>query len=49
MSDERTRYLLSEDAIPTHWVNVMPDLPGDPLPPLSPATMQPAGLAPSYL
>src|SRR4051795_10194829 len=43
MSDARTRYLLSEDDIPTHWVNVLPDLPGEPLPPLSPRTMQPAG------
>src|SRR3954464_5758157 len=43
MSDARTRYLLSEDDIPTHWVNILPDLPGEPLPPLSPATMQPAG------
>src|SRR5919202_6691408 len=38
-----TRFLLSEDEIPTHWVNVLPDLPGEPLPPLSPATLQPAG------
>jgi tryptophan synthase beta chain len=29
--------------IPTHWVNLLPDLPGDPLPPLNPGTMQPAG------
>ena len=32
-----------EDAIPTHWVNLLPDLPGEPLPPLSPQTGQPAG------
>jgi tryptophan synthase beta chain len=38
-----TKFLLDESQIPTHWVNVLPDLPGDPLPPLSPATMQPAG------
>jgi tryptophan synthase beta chain len=38
-----TKYLLTEDRIPTHWVNLLPDLPGDPLPPLSPATKQPAG------
>jgi tryptophan synthase beta chain len=38
-----TKFLLSEDQIPTHWVNLMADLPGEPLPPLSPATMQPAG------
>jgi tryptophan synthase beta chain len=29
--------------IPTHWVNLLPDLPGDPLPPLNPATKEPAG------
>jgi tryptophan synthase beta chain len=38
-----TKYLLAEDRIPTHWVNLLPDLPGDPLPPLSPATKEPAG------
>jgi tryptophan synthase beta chain len=43
MADAHTKYLLSEDAIPTHWVNLLPDLPGDPLPPLHPGTMQPAG------
>src|SRR5205085_633003 len=35
--------LLSERDIPTHWVNLMPDLPGDPLPPLHPGTKEPAG------
>src|ERR687894_952872 len=40
---EPTKFLLGEDQIATHWVNLMPDLPGEPLPPLSPATMQPAG------
>src|SRR5829696_2346623 len=40
---EPTKFLLSEDAIPTHWVNFLPDLPGEPLPPLSPRTGQPAG------
>src|SRR3954453_13667345 len=43
MSDATVKYTLPEDAIPTHWVNLLPDLPGDPLPPLSPATMEPAG------
>ena len=33
---EPTKFLLTEDAIPTHWVNLLPDLPGEPLPPLSP-------------
>ena len=48
---EPTKYLLGEDRIPTHWVNLMADLPGDPLPPLSPQTMEPAGppdLAPIF-
>jgi tryptophan synthase beta chain len=40
---EPTKFLLSEDAIPTHWINLVPDLPGEPLPPLSPRTGQPAG------
>ena len=39
----QTKFLLGEEHIPTHWVNVMADLPGEPLPPLSPATLQPAG------
>jgi tryptophan synthase beta chain len=44
MSDEKTvKFLLPESEIPTHWVNLLPDLPGDPLPPLNPGTMQPAG------
>ncbi len=48
---ETTKYLLPESAIPTHWLNLMADLPGDPLPPLSPQTMEPAGppdLAPIF-
>ncbi len=43
MSDAVTKFLLGEDRIPTHWVNLQPDLPGEPLPPLHPGTMQPAG------
>jgi tryptophan synthase beta chain len=38
-----TKFTLTEDRIPTHWVNLLPDLPGDPLPPLHPGTMEPAG------
>ena len=38
-----TKFTLTEERIPTHWVNLLPDLPGDPLPPLNPGTMQPAG------
>src|SRR4051794_40961092 len=43
MSDEPIKYLLSERGIPTHWVNLLPDLPGDPIPPLNPQTREPAG------
>src|SRR3954453_10029115 len=43
MSAEPTKFVLSEDRIPTHWVNLIGDLPGEPLPPLSPRTMEPAG------
>jgi tryptophan synthase beta chain len=43
MSDQPVKFLLSEREIPTHWINLLPDLPGDPLPPLSPATNEPAG------
>ncbi|MBS1881191.1 MAG: TrpB-like pyridoxal phosphate-dependent enzyme, partial [Actinobacteria bacterium] len=39
----RTRYLLDESQIPTSWINLLPDLPGEPLPPLNPGTGQPAG------
>ena len=37
--------------IPTHWVNLMADLPGDAPPPLHPGTKEPAGpddLAPIF-
>ena len=43
MSDDTVKFLLSEREIPTHWVNLLPDLPGDPLPPLHPGTLEPAG------
>jgi tryptophan synthase beta chain len=48
---EQLKYTLSEAEIPTHWVNVMADLPGDPAPPLHPATKEPLGpedLAPIF-
>ena len=38
-----TKYVLDESQIPTSWVNLLPDLPGEPLPPLNPGTGQPAG------
>jgi tryptophan synthase beta chain len=41
---ETVKYALSEEEIPTSWVNLLADLPGDPPPPpLSPATGEPAG------
>jgi tryptophan synthase beta chain len=43
MAEETTKYLLGEAEIPTHWVNLLPDLPGEPLPPLNPGTGEPAG------
>src|SRR4051794_3651768 len=43
MADETTKFLLNERDVPTHWVNLLPDLPGDPLPPLHPGTKEPAG------
>src|SRR4051794_3589806 len=43
MPDDATKFLLHESDIPTHWVNLLPDLPGDPLPPLHPGTKEPAG------
>jgi tryptophan synthase beta chain len=48
---DRTKFLLSEDQIPTAWVNVLPSL-SEPLsPPLNPQTRQPIGpqdLAPIF-
>jgi tryptophan synthase beta chain len=43
MSEDTVKYTLPESAIPTSWVNLLPDLPGDPVPPLNPVTMEPAG------
>jgi predicted alternative tryptophan synthase beta-subunit len=34
MAEEQIKYLLDESAIPTHWVNLLPDLPGESLLPL---------------
>ncbi len=49
---ETVKFLLPEEEIPTSWVNLLADLPGDPPPPpLSPATGEPAGpddLAPIF-
>src|SRR5919109_3134342 len=48
---EPVKYLLGESEIPTHWLNLLPDLPGEPAPPLHPATREPLGpedLAPIF-
>jgi tryptophan synthase beta chain len=37
------KYQLDESQIPAAWVNLLPDLPGEPLPPLNPQTGDPAG------
>ena len=50
VSDE-TKILLSEDEMPTHWYNIVPDLPTPPPPPLHPGTHDPIGpddLAPLF-
>jgi tryptophan synthase beta chain len=45
MNEERTRFDLPHEAIPSAWFNLMPDLAQkvQPLPPLSPITKQPIG------
>ncbi len=43
MSETGVKFLLGEREIPTHWVNLMADLPGDAPPPLHPGTKEPAG------
>src|SRR5262245_54568509 len=41
---ETVKFALSEEEIPSGWVNLLADLPGDPPPPpLSPATGEPIG------
>jgi tryptophan synthase beta chain len=48
MSDERTRFDLTPEQMPTAWFNLIPDMVAagmQPLPPLSPQTMEPVGPA----
>ncbi len=40
-----TKFLLPEDRIPTHWYNVVADMPHRPPPPLHPGTKKPIGPA----
>jgi tryptophan synthase beta chain len=47
----RTKFLLREEDIPTHWYNVVADMPNRPLPPIDPGTHRPIGpeaLAPLF-
>ncbi len=39
------KVILPESEIPTAWYNILPDLPGEPLPPLHPGTGEPVGPA----
>jgi tryptophan synthase beta chain len=51
VTDTPTRILLDESEIPTHWYNVIADLPAPPPPPLHPGTHEPIGpddLAPLF-
>ena len=42
---DTVKIVLPESDIPTAWYNILPDLPGDPLPPLHPGTGEPVGPA----
>ena len=44
ISEEKTMFILNQKDMPTHWYNILPDLP-EPLPPLvHPVTKQPCPL-----
>ena len=45
VDEATTKILLDERDIPTHWYNVVPDLPEPPAPVLHPGTGQPIGPA----
>lgn len=48
---QNKKIILSENEIPTHWYNIIADMPNKPLPPLHPATKEPIGpeaLAPLF-
>lgn len=48
---ELTKFVLTEDELPTAWFNVIPSMPTPPSPPLHPGTKQPVGpddLAPLF-
>jgi tryptophan synthase beta chain len=43
--EDINKVVLADSDLPTAWYNILPDLPGEPMPPLHPGTMQPAGPA----
>ena len=51
MNDSQVMFTLGQDKLPTHWYNVVADLPTPPPPPLHPGTHEPVGpddLAPLF-
>ena len=49
--DDVRKIVLDDSEMPTAWYNILPDLPGEPMPPLHPGTMEPVGpqdLAPLF-
>jgi tryptophan synthase beta chain len=49
--EDVSKIVLDDTQLPTAWYNILPDLPGDPMPPLHPATLEPVGpeaLAPLF-
>src|ERR671937_828877 len=49
--DDISKVVLPDTELPSAWYNIGPDLPGPPLPPLHPATLEPVGpdaLAPLF-
>lgn len=45
MSETQVMYTLGQDRLPTHWYNLVADLPTPPPPPLHPGTHEPVGPA----
>ena len=43
MNVSETKIILSEQEIPKHWYNILPDMPTPPAPPLHPGTGKPVG------
>src|SRR3569832_123547 len=45
LDDKPVKIVLDERDLPTHWYNIVPDLPNPPAPPIHPGTGQPLGPA----